>query len=230
MQISPAVSAALERIDARASDVYRAFTPGARPAFDDVARAQTSYPEEDPLSVAPPERAYFIERGASGELRYTNDGSFAVREGVLCARDGSLVLGYSASRKLREIRIEPVDLALGRTSGLHISADGSVVYERSVVDPRTGTLERRTIVAGRIALARFPAGTRLPAPDGVKPQIGAPADGDFEAVAPHRRESSAIDIDAGIDRLRLAYLDFDAVAAAYRARYDEAKSAMDIVK
>jgi flagellar basal body rod protein FlgG len=237
MQVSPALSAALERIDARASDVYRAFTPGAQPAFDDVARVQTSYVEENPLSVAPPAHAYFIERGADGDVCYSRNGSFALRDGVLRSRDGKLVLGYATGRDLSEIRIDPVDLALGRASDMRIAADGSLVYRRLVVDPRTGTSEARTIVAGRVALARFPAGTRLheaggdlAGPNGVQPQIGMPSADGFDAVAPMRRQSSGIDVDESIDQLRLAYLDFDAVAAAYRARYDEAKSAMDVVK
>lgn len=237
MQVSPAVSSALERIDARATDVNRAFTPGAQPVFDDVARAQTSYADTSPLCVAPPEGAYFLERDADGTLRYTRDGNFAISNGVLSSRDGSPVLGYATEKNLREIRIDPVDEALGRVSDIRVGADGSVLYERRVVDPRTGTTEKRPVIAGRLAVARFPAGTHLhesgeelAAPDGVKPQIGNPGAGGFGAVAPMRRQSSGIDIDASIDRLRVAYLDFDAVAAAYHARYDEAKSAMDIVK
>jgi flagellar basal body rod protein FlgG len=237
VQVSPTVSAALERIEARASDVYRAFTPGAQPVFDDVARTQTSYADANPLCIAPPANTYFLERAGDGQLRYTRDGDFVIRDGVLCSRDGRPVLGYATDRNLNEIRIDPVDLALGRASGMRISADGVVDYRRSVVDPRTGASEERPVVAGRVALARFPAGTRLPqagdelaAPDGVQPEIGTPGTGDFGAVAAMRRQSSGIDIDASIDRLRLAYVDFDAVAAAYRARYDEAKSAMDVVK
>lgn len=237
MQVSPAVATALERIDARAADVYRAFTPGAQPTFDDVARAETSYTDTDPLSVAPPEHAYFVERAATGEMRYGRNGSFTMRDGILSSARGGPVLGYCRDGKLREIRMDPVDVALGRASEIRVTSDGSVVYERNVVDPRTGASEERKVIAGRIALARFPAGTRLRedgdglvAPDGILPQIGSPDEGGFGAIAPTRRQSSGVDVDAGIDRLRLAYLDFDAVAAAYRARYDEAKSAMDVVK
>lgn len=238
MHVSPMVSAALERIEERADDVRRAFTPGAEPLFDDAGRREVSYPTSDPLSVAPPDRLYFVERNASGEIRYTRDGSFVLRDGLLCSRDGGAILGYSRAGRLGEIRCDPVDLVLGRARGIYVNAAGGVAYERSVVDPRTGRADRQRVSIGRIALARFAAGTRLResadgglvAADGVLPQLGVPGEGGFGAVAPMRRESSAIDIDAGIDRLRTAYVEFDAMQAIYQTQNGVAKGAMDLVK
>lgn len=238
MHVSPLVLAALDRIEQRADDVRRAFTPGAQPLLDDVGRAQTSFPTGDPLSVAPPEHAYFVERAAAGGARYTRDGTFVIRNGELCAADGRPVLGCARNGALAEIRFDPVDVALGRAHGVRIEANGAVVYDRTVIDPRRGTPEVQRVVAGRIALARFTAGTRLredhagalTAPPGIEPHVGVPSDGNFPPVAPMRRESSGVEIDESIDRLRVAYRDFDAVQAVYQAQYHAAKSAMDLVK
>jgi flagellar basal body rod protein FlgG len=238
VQVSPAVSSALERIEERAYDVRRSFTPGAQPIFDDVSRAQTSYPTIDSLSVSPPDDAYFIERSDHGQTRYTRDGSFVFRNGVLCTSTGAPVLGQSRSRNLVELRADPVDLALGRVREPNVSADGTVSYDREVVDPRNGGTETRRVVIGRLVLARFAAGTRLGddgggglgSEKGIEPTLAVPLEHGFGALQPMRRESSGINIDESIDRLRLAYLDFDAVAAAYHARYDQAKSAMDLIK
>ncbi len=232
------ILAALGRVEQRAGDVNRAFTPGAQPSFDDVGRAETSFPTLDALSVAPPEQAYFVERGVSGDKRYTRDGSFAFRNGTLCAADGHAVLGLRREGGVSEIRLDPIDLALGRTSNARIAPNGDVEYDRSVIDPRSGRPEVQRVVVGRVALARFVAGTRLSedatgalaAPSGIEPQIGVPGDGNFAAVAPMRAESSGIEIDEGLERLRVAYRDFDALQAVYQAQFGAAKSAMDLVR
>jgi flagellar basal body rod protein FlgG len=238
MHVSPMIGAALERIEERADDVRRAFTPGAEPLLDDSGRDEVSYPASDPLSVAPPDRLYFVERSVSGEVRYTRDGSFVLRDGVLCSRDGGSILGYSRAGTLGELRCDMLDLALGRVAGVRVGADGSVGYERSVVDPRTGRRDMQRISMGRIALARFAAGTRLGerddgglvAIDDAVPRLGVPGEGGFGAVTPARRESSGIDIDRSIDRLRAAYVEFDAMQAVYQAQNGVAKGAVDIIK
>lgn len=229
---------ALGRIERRAEDVERAFTPGATPSFDDVGRAETSFPTLDPLCVAPPEHAYFVERAEAGERRYTRDGSFTFRNGTLCTADGHAVLGYTSAGALTEIRLDPVDVALERMRDARIASNGDVEYDRAVVDPRSGMPEAQHVIAGRIALARFVAGARLAedasgalgAPPGIEPHVGAPGDGNFAAIVPMRRESSGIEIDESIDRLRIAYREFDAMQAAYQAQYGAAKSAMDLVR
>lgn len=226
----------MQRVDDRASDAVRAFEPGAEPLLDENGRPETSYPTLDPLSVAPPDRAYFVARGAGGDLHYTREGSLTLRDGTLRTRSGAAVLGVDRSGRLAPIALDRVDRALGRVSDPRIDPRGDVLYDRRVVDPRSGNAERRTVVAGRIALARFPAGTRLrsdgeaAAAPGVVPHYGMPADGSFPPLETMRRESSGIDIDGSLDRLRYAYRELDAMEAAYRAQYGTYKTAMDVVK
>jgi flagellar basal body rod protein FlgG len=227
----------MQRIEERAADVRRAFTPGAQPSFDDVDRSETSYPTLDPLSAAPPANGYFVTRGENGALRYTRNGSLVLREGILCSGDGRPVLGYARRGGLSDLSVDRVDLALGRTSNARIDERGNLVYDRAVVDPRSGAREMRSVVAGRIALARFPAGTRLvddgggfEAPQGVAPRYGAAGDGDFAPLATMRRQSSGVDIDRSIERLRIAYRELDAMQGVYRTQYATDKTAMDVVK
>lgn len=235
MELSPAVVGALERIDDRARDALHAFTPGAQPAFDDAGRHGTSYATMDPLSVALPDNAYFVER-SGGELRFTRNASLQMRDDTLCAGDGRPVLGESGGR-LGEIRINRIDGALGRSRNVRIATDGTVTYERTVVDPRNGARENQRIVAGRLSIARFAAGMRLleddagafRAPRGVTPEIGTP-ESRSGLLRPMRRETSDIDLDESIDRLREAYVQFDAVQAIYQAAKGAEKSAMDLVK
>ncbi len=229
--------AAIDRVEQRAADVRRAFAPGAPPIVDDAGRDETSFPTIDPLSVAAPEGAYFIERGADGQARYTRGGTFVLRDGRLCAPDGQPVLGATRRGVLEPLEIDPVDLSLGRARRVHLDASGALAYERDVVDPRTGAVQSQSVVAGRLALARFAAGTRLQpdgdgatAPPGITPHVGVPGDGTFAPVAPMRRESSGIDVDRSLDRLRIAYRQLDALQGAFRARYGVEKSAIDLVK
>lgn len=234
MHVSPAAAAAMTRIAERARDVERAFGPGARPEFDDAARAETSYPTLDALSAVAPEGAYFAVREPSGRVAYTRDGSFTLRDGVLSTRDGSTVLGVSRGRQLTDVAVDPVDFALGNARDARLDRSGALVFNRRVVDPRTGAGESVRVVAGRVALARFPAGTRLSsdgeAPAGVTPSYGLPGDGVFSALVTMRREGSGIDIDRGLDRLRTAYRQLDAVQGALAAQYRFDKTAMDVVK
>ncbi|MGH7736688.1 MAG: hypothetical protein ACREMP_02280 [Candidatus Tyrphobacter sp.] len=234
MHVSPSVAAALERVQARAADVERAFTPGAQPSFDDVEREQVSYPTVDPLSVAAPDDTYFVTRGAGGERFFTRGGALRVRDGQLCAANGLPVLGDAGAGRLQALRVDGVDLALGRAENPRVDARGDFLYDRVVIDPRSGVRERQTVTAGRIALARFPAATRLgqrgEAPSALQARYGLPSDGDFAPLRTMRRESSGIDIDEGLDRLRDAYRELDAMESVYRARYAAEKTAMDVVR
>ena len=221
-------------MEQRAQDVSRAFTPGAQASFDDAGRAETSYPTLDALSAVAPEGTYFVVRGSSGSIAYTRDGDFTIRSGMLCARDGATVLGAARGRNLTSIALDGVDVALGNARSVRLDARGDLVYERRVVDPRTGAAESVRVVAGRVALARFPAGTRLSSaggpPAGVAPRYGAPGDAEFSPLATMRRESSGVDIDRSLDRLRVAYRELDAMQGAFEARYALDKTATDVVK
>lgn len=240
MLLNPALSSALDRIAERAADVRRAFTAGAVPDHGDVAAAvERSDFTLDPLSAAPPDGAYFIVRDARGRTAYTRDGAFSVAGGRLLDARGAPVLGRrTPDAPLDELHVDAVDAALERTANLRVGADGSLLYNRDAVDPRTGKRVSIPVVAGRIALARFPAATRLEtadgrtfyAPDGVSPHAGLAGDGAFEALSPMHRTGSRVDLDVSLLRLKDAYTAFDALAAAESAKGRFDKAAMDVVK
>ena len=240
MQVSPATLAALERISARAADVRMAFTPGAFPMHDDVARARPgSVPVNDPLSVVAPDGEYFVTTDERGRTLYTRDGGFNVDSGVLRGESGAAVLGFTAPGSgIAALTLDPVDVALGRARATTIERDGRVVYARRVIDPRTGAPMEQRVVVGRIALARFAAGTALVptdanhflAPPGNVPHIGEPGDAHHRRLDLGRREQAGVDIDRALARLKDAYLAFDALAAGQTAQWGLGKTAMDLVK
>ncbi len=239
MFLNSSLTLALDRIAERAADVRRAYAPGAVPQYDDVATpAPSSTFTLDPLSVAAPDGAYFVSVDEQGRRIYTRDGSFALRGGTLVDSGGNAVLGRSsATGSLNQLRVDAVDEALGRVDDAAIEPDGRLVYRRKTIEPRSGRRESQRVVVGRIALARFPAATRLEtaggggvAPDGVTPQIGFAAQADFAALAPMQRERSRVDLDESLIRLKEAYVAFDALQAAEFAKGRLGKTAMDLLK
>jgi len=237
--ISAASTRALDDIAVRERDVLQAFTPGAVAQRGDLAKPQAAQPVLDPLSAAPPAGALFITTGEDGRMLFTRDGSFTLRDGTLVDAQGRAMLGYTgASRVLAPIAIDPVDVALGFASTAQIEADGTLTYERSTIDPRTGSRDVQRAIAGRLALARFAPGTKLQAVDaqhfaapmGIAPHIGYSGDGNFDALTPCAREGSGIDIDAGLQRLQEAYLALDAIRAAGKAQGGIEKTTMDLLK
>jgi hypothetical protein len=231
MLINAATENAFERIAQRAADVQRAFTPGAEALFGDAGAPPSSRPSLNPLSVAPPPDAYFVTVDARGRTAYTQNGAFALRDGMLVDGEGKPVLGFTAATAASsELHCDPIDVALGRIKNARIDADGTLLYDRSAIDPRTGARENESVAVGRIALARFPAGTRVPALPGVVPHLGRPGDGNFACVEPMREENSRIDFDRSLDRLEEAYLSFDALTAAHKAQGSFGKTAMDLLK
>ncbi|HVR46236.1 MAG TPA: hypothetical protein VMT95_06330 [Candidatus Binatia bacterium] len=239
MFLNAAMSAALDRITDRAADVRRAFTPGAVPEHDDVLTPSAASDFAlDPLVVSAPDHAYFITTDDRGTTSYTRDGSFALRNGTLVDGSGRPVCGVRAAGDApAQLRVDPVDESLGRVREAHIERDGSFVYRRETIDPRTGTRESQRVVVGRLALARFPTGTRLggdgdemQAPPGVAPEIGLPGNERFAPLATMQRDRSRIDIDKSLIRLKDAYLAFDALQAAETAKAHLGKTAMDLVK
>ncbi|HZT13301.1 MAG TPA: hypothetical protein VFA29_10885 [Candidatus Baltobacteraceae bacterium] len=238
MTISDGLARAFDTVAARERDVLEAYTPGAVPLMPGAAAPQTQTKTLDPLSVAPPDGAYFLIEGAHGGRLLTRDGGFAMRGGGLVDRQGRAVLGFKSSNStLSPLRAEPADVALGFTDGVSIAADGSVTYARRTIDPRSGAAFVQQSVLGRIALARFAAGTKLRnvdpshavAGDAV-PHIGRPQDGNFVGLQPFARAGSGIDLDAGLERLQEAYLSLDAIRVAQRAQDGTQKTAMDLLK
>jgi flagellar basal body rod protein FlgG len=237
MMIDAATETALERIAARSQDVQHAFTPGALPVFGDVAAAPASQPGADPLSAAAPPDAYFVTTDVRGRTLYTQNGTFRIDAGTLVGFNGKPVLGFtSQAAPMRELHVDRIDAALERTARARIEADGTFAYDRSVLDPRTGLRETQRVAVGRVALARFPAASNLGggeavvAPAGVVPHVGRAGDGNFGMLEPTRRASSRINFNAGLDRLEEAYLSFDALQAAHKAKGSFGKTAMDLLK
>ena len=239
MFLTPALGSALDRIAERAADVRRAYTPGAVPQHDDVANTSAGSDFTlNPLSVLAPSDDYFITTGEQGRRIYTRDGAFSIDRGRLVDATGSPILGFTGgSAVLRELEVDPVDAALGRVRSAAVQSDGTFVYTRDAIDPRNGSRQAQQVPAGRIALARFPAGTRLEGngargvpPAGVAVKTGMPGENEFGALTPMRRERSRIDVDESIRRLKEAYLAFDALHAAERAKARLGKTAMDLLK
>lgn len=240
MFLNPSLSAALDRIGDRAADVRRAFTPGSVPKNDDVAStAPRAAFTLDPLSVAPPSDGYFVIRTAGGEAAYTRDGSFHLASGMLLDAQNRPVLGMRAEgAPLTELCVDQVDDALNRMRDVRIDSDGALSYARTEIDPRSGRNEVRRVFAGRIAIAKFPAATKLKtedgttsfAPDGVVPHLGLPNEAGLPAISPMRRGGSGVYLDESLARLKAAYVAFDALAAAETAKSGLGKTAMDLVK
>lgn len=231
---------ALQRIADRANDVLAAYAPGAFPLRNDVNRIASSLPSSDPLSVVAPPGAWFVALDARGTTTYTRGGAFAMGDdGTLRAADGARILGTAAPGDLpAPLAVAAIDRALGRASDVRIESDGTLAYTRTSIDPRTRerTIERATV--GRIALARFPAGslpqrldaTHVAALAGVIPHVGAPGDGTFAPLETYARDRGSIDIDAGLAKLAEAYLSFSALQASQKAHGATDKVAMDLLK
>jgi flagellar basal body rod protein FlgG len=233
---------AYERVLSRAQDLRDAFRAGSVPLNADVRTAPHVVPSSDPLSIVPPPGAWLITRGADGVRAYGRDGALSLDDGVLRTRDGAEVLGYPGGDARGAVpvplRVPETDSALGRAAGARVEDDGTVAYQRAAIDPRTGARSAERVVLGRLALARFPAGTqpqrldaaRVAVPPGVVPHFGAPADGTFPAVATASRDAGAVDIAAGVARLDEAYRAFEALGAAVKSRASVQKTAVDLVK
>jgi flagellar basal body rod protein FlgG len=239
MFFDPAMSAALERIAERAQDVQRAFVPGAIAQHDDVATSSDrSQPSLDTLCIALPNDAYLIASNAPNERSYTRDGALHLADDVLVDATGTPILGERGPNEpMEELRVDSVDAALGRVALPRVEADGTFAYTRSAIDPRSLTRVSSRVVVGRVALARFPAGTKLvgdgthaSAPPGVTPHTGFAGDASFARLKPMQRQSSGIDLDRSLIRLKEAYLAFDALHAAEQAKGRLGKTAMDLVK
>lgn len=231
-----------ERVLSRAQDLRDAFRAGSMPLHGDVRTVPQLTPSSDPLSVVPPPGAWFVTRGADGARAYERDGALTLDGGVLRTRSGAEVLGYPGGDARAAVpvplRIADGERALRRGGDARIEADGSVAYTRAAIDPRTGARTAERVVLGRIALARFPAGTqparldgaRVAAPAGVVPHLGTPADGSFAALATFSRDAGTIDVAAGVARLDEAYRAFEAMGAVMKARASVQKTTVDLVK
>ena len=242
--LNPASLDALARIAARVNDLLLAYAPGTMPRNSDtIAAPRVPEIATSPLSVVAPDGSYFIAQERGGGRSYTRAGDMQVRDGVLAGPDGAPILGFLGSSRVpgavpQPLRVPEFDRVLGRTADARIESDGSFVYTRAAIDPRTSERANERVVVGTLALARLPAGTQgvrvdathVRAPGGVLPHVGMPADGVFGGLATYSRDRGGLDIDAGLQRLQEAYLAFGALRAANSARGSVEKSAMDLIK
>jgi len=230
---------ALARIEARADDLQHLFEGGFEPGDARSLRAPSALPYLDPLSVVAPDGAYFVALDARGRSSFTRDGAFSFDDGTLRGRDGSAILGSRPGGDSPvPLRADAVDLALGRVTSASIGRDGTLAYERSVVDPRSGERRTERVVVGSLALARFPAGTQplrrdpthVVAPPGVAPVFGRAGGDEFGALTNFARDRGRLDPLAGLERLEEAYLSFEAIRAAGFAHAGLERGALDLVK
>jgi flagellar basal body rod protein FlgG len=235
---------ALAELAARAQEMLHAYEPGYETQDDQIRSATLARPKStnDPLSVSAPEGAYFMGVDPSGKRFFSRDGSFHIAGDSIAWSDGSPVLGFGPNAEPGSaptpLKVDSVDAALGRAADAHFEADGSVVYSRSVVDPKSGKSTVEKISVGSVALARFPAGTALPPldgnritqPPGVAAAIGKSGDAAFGPVAIKSRDVGSVDFEAGLNQLREAYLAVDAMSASDRVSDRDAHVAMDLIK
>ncbi|HUY10941.1 MAG TPA: hypothetical protein VMV73_01630 [Candidatus Dormibacteraeota bacterium] len=232
-------SRAFERIDEAKRAVTRAFAPGGVAERGDISSGGGVRTVLDPLSVSAPANASFVVRLPDGRDAFTADGAFSVRSGALLDASGNPVLGYARpGAPLAPLHVDAIDGALSEVRNLRIDARGSLCYDREILDPRTGKLTREMLGAGKIALARFPAGTRLRAldskhevaPSGVAPHLGTAGERGFGDLRPFSRARSGVDLDASLQRLQEAYLTLEALLAAHKAKGADGKTTMDLLK
>jgi hypothetical protein len=242
--IDPGPAQALAELAARAQEMLHAYEPGYETTDDQVrsAKLARAEPALDAMSVAAPEGAYLIGQDPSGKTFYSRDGSLRVSGRNVGWPDGSAVMGYPTGSARgstpQPVRIDAVDAALGRVTEPHIEADGSVVYTRTAVNPQNGKPRPERVVAGVVALARFPAGSALPPvsasrvapPANVTPLVSAPEAKSVGLLAPKSRDLGSIDFEAGLNQLREAYLALDALSATARVDDRDAHVAMDLIK
>jgi flagellar basal body rod protein FlgG len=230
---------ALQRIAERANDVLAAYRPGAFPLRSDVAGARDPLPVADPMSVVAPAGAWFLTADG-GTRTFTRAGVLRVADdGTLQTGDGACVLGLTAGATApAPLRVPDPDRVLGRAASARIASDGTVTYTRASIDPRTQVRTLETVALGRIALARFPAGsapqridaTHFGGIPGVVPHVGLPADGTFAALATSARDRGNVDVDASLQKLAEAYVAFAAMQAAHKAQGAGDKVVMDLLK
>jgi len=227
MLIADSTARALENIVARERDVL------------DVFPAQSEAELPGRLQCEPPAGTYFVTTNGDGSRAFVRPAAMYFQGGELTDGNGRAILGYkSKGSPLSPLRADSVDSALGWTGAARIGSDGVVGYERSTIDPLTGDRRAQYITVGRIALARFPAGTKLAAgggsvsaaPTGVAPHLGVPGDGSFALLESYAPQSLDRDLDDGLQRLQEAYLSLDALRAAGAAHGSLQKTAMDLLK
>lgn len=239
--IDARVANTMSALQSRKAELLEAYEPGFFPADSDVTAGHDKLrPSMNPLSVVAPEETYFVASDTMGRSFYSRNGDFHVVDGTLRTPNGSQVMGFGprGDGQLMPLRLEPVDVALHRYSDVRIDPEGRLSYVRRVIDPQTGKPRMERVTVGTIALARFPAGTQLSAPDGVhvtsaagvSPALGVSGRDGFDALRVGMGDHGRLDVKRALAAVRDAYIQYDAVRSANDAHGNGDKTVMDLVK
>lgn len=227
MLIADSTARALENIAAREREVIETFP----------AQGEAEFPGR--VQCQPPDGTYLLSVNGDGSRAFTRPAALYFHDGELTDGNGNTILGYKTpGSALAPLRADSVDSMLGWSGVARIGDDGAVGYERSAIDPLSGERHAQYVTIGRLALARFPAGTKLAAaggsldaaPAGILPHVGVPGDGSFPNLASSAPQSIDRNLDDGLQRLQEAYLSLDALRAAGAAQGSTQKTAMDLLK
>lgn len=227
MLIADSTARAFENIAARQREILNVFPP----------QNESELPGS--LRCEPPAGIYFVTLDGRGGRAFVRPAALHFTGGQLSDGSGRAILGYtSPGSPLLPLRAHSVDAAVGWTGDAHIGSDGVVWYDRSSIDPVTGDRRAQRVTIGRIAVARFPAGTKLAAldgsvvsaPPGVTPHLGVPGNDSFAPLGSATVNAFDRDLDDGLQRLQEAYLSLDALRAAGAAEGSVQKTAMDLLK
>jgi hypothetical protein len=227
MLISDSTARALENVAARERDVLRTLP---------AEGSGDPYAVQIPCQA--PSGAYFITRDESGRRLFVRCSGLYLNGPDLTDGNGRPLLGYAnAGGALQPLRTDAVDASLGLAQNARVGSDGTVTYDRSTIDPATGNRTFQHLTIGRLALARFPAGTRLEggdsyaaAPAGIAPHIGLPGESGFPPLPSILQTAPDGELDSGLVRLQEAYMALDALRAAGAAQGSVQKTVMDLLK
>lgn len=238
-------------------DLQNSFTSGFIPADPQIrsAHARTA-PSLNPLSAVAPDEAFFVGTDVHGRRFYSRNGDFRLAEGRLQTENGSTVMGYApGGTTLVPLQIDPKDVALGRAASAQIETDGSLTYTRPLINGKTGEKQSERVVVGRVALARFAAGTDVPrliqsqqaaypvgsdsdskdgvhftAPAGLAPTIGKPNELGFRPLQTHRVDRGNLNMALAVKKLSDEYMEYAAFKTAGDAKGKNESEVLALLK
>jgi len=244
--IDAGIAALQDEITARGNELYGWRVPGFEPIHDDIRTPPSSVPAPVPSNVtrgamcvvAAPQGSRFVTLDAQGQYRYTRNGALTIVDGTVMTLEHRPLLGYMpGATTIGRLRLPMLDRIITPRQQLHVARDGSVSYDREVLDPRSGLQQIQRQRLGVIALARFPAGsepvslgTYERAPLGIEPYIATPGTHGFEELLPDRLDRGGIDLQRALLHLQTAYERFDALLAERDIAQKNLGTAMDLVK
>ncbi len=240
--IDSTTSSALDAIERSVSDMTGQYRAGYVPKLDEdrLQGSARTAPSLDPMHAVPPTDTYFVGVDALGRRSYSRDGALSIVDGKVTLPGGSIAMGYpqGSEGEPAPLALPSTDGTLNRAVGAHVEADGTIAYDRGVIDPKTQAKKTERVVVGRLALATFPPGTRIAAADGVhatvpagvESRLGRPGQDGFGKIVPRADDRGGVDLQRGISHLREAYLAFSVLQSAHGARGKTDKTVMSLLK